>query len=64
VRVPDKSRDVLRGGASVTERYGFIDAEYADSAKAACAPAITQIYNWLGASRSGFYDWRHRRVAT
>jgi putative transposase len=46
----------------VTERYEFIDAEYADAAAAhaACAPTIAQMCGWLGISRSGFYDWRKR----
>ena len=41
----------------MSERYEFIDAEYATSA---AAPAITQMCEWLGASRSGFYEWRSR----
>ena len=46
----------------MTERYEFIDAEYADAAAAgaACAPTIAQMCGWLGISRSGFYDWRKR----
>jgi putative transposase len=46
----------------VTEKYGFIDAEYADAAAAdaACAPTLTQMCGWLDISRSGFYDWRNR----
>ena len=63
MRVPDKSRGVLRGGASVTEKYEFIDAEYADAAAAdaACAPTLAQMCAWLGISRSGFYGWRSVR---
>src|SRR6202046_3335832 len=62
MRVPDKSRGVLRGGASVTEKYEFIDAEYAETAAAdaACAPSLAQMCAWLGISRSGFYGWRSR----
>jgi putative transposase len=62
MRVPAKSRGVLLGGASVTEKYEFIDAEYAAAAAAdaACAPTITQMCSWLSVSRSGFYDWRSR----
>jgi putative transposase len=43
----------------VTEKYEFIDAEYAAAAAAdaACAPTITQMCSWLSVSRSGFYDW-------
>ena len=46
----------------MTDRYEFIDAEYADTtaAHAACAPTIAQMCGWLGISRSGFYDWRKR----
>ncbi len=56
-RVPVKSSGVLRSGASVSERYGFIDAEYASGR---FAPGITQMCAWLGVSRSGFYEWRSR----
>jgi putative transposase len=41
----------------VSDRYEFIDAEYATSA---AAPTITQMCEWLGTSRSGFYEWRSR----
>jgi hypothetical protein len=46
----------------VTEKYEFIDAEYAETAAAdaACAPTLAQMCAWLGISRSGFYDWRSR----
>src|SRR6266568_7377423 len=50
-------RGVLRGGASVTEVYEFIDAEYATREK---APAVTQMCAWLELSKSGFYDWKSR----
>jgi transposase InsO family protein len=40
----------------VSDKYEFIDAEYADGS----APAIGQMCGWLGVSRSGFYDWRAR----
>jgi putative transposase len=51
----------LRGGASVTQRYEFIDAEYAAFAgDPACAPTVVQMCKWLEVSRSGFYDWRSR----
>ena len=42
----------------MTDKYEFIDAEYADTE--ACAPAITQMCAWLDVSRSGFYDWKTR----
>jgi putative transposase len=45
----------------VTRKYEFIDAEYADEpASAGDAPAITQMCEWLGISKSGYYDWRSR----
>jgi transposase InsO family protein len=37
--------------------YEFIDAEYATSP---AAPAITLMCQWLGVSKSGFYEWRSR----
>jgi putative transposase len=45
----------------VTEKYGFIDAECATLAgDEACAPTITQMCEWLGVSKSGYYDWVSR----
>jgi transposase InsO family protein len=46
----------------VTDRYEFIDAEYAagTAADTAAAPTITQMCTWLKVSRSGFYDWGSR----
>ena len=45
----------------MTEKYGFIDAEYATLAgDEACAPTITQMCEWLGVSKSGYYDWMSR----
>ena len=41
----------------MSDKYELIDAEYATGA---AAPTITQMCNWLGASRSGFYEWRSR----
>ena len=38
-------------------KYEFIDAEHATGT---AAPTITQMCEWLGASRSGFYEWRSR----
>ena len=46
----------------MSEKYQFIDAEYADlsAADAEPAPAVTCMCEWLGVSKSGFYDWRSR----
>jgi hypothetical protein len=44
----------------VTEKYEFIDAQYADEPAAGDAPAIMQMCEWLGISKSGYYDWRTR----
>jgi transposase InsO family protein len=50
----------------VSEKYEFIDAEYAEhrsahpSAGRGAAPTVTQMCAWLRVSRSGFYEWRSR----
>jgi putative transposase len=44
----------------VTEKYAFIDAQYASSSSKENAPAITQMCAWLKVSRSGYYDWLSR----
>jgi hypothetical protein len=51
-----KSGSVLCTGASVSDKYAFIDAEYA----AACAPSIGRMCRWLQVSRSGYYEWLNR----
>jgi putative transposase len=44
-----------------TEKYNFIDAEYATPAgDEAPAPTITQMCEWLEVSKSGYYEWRSR----
>jgi transposase InsO family protein len=43
----------------VSEKYSFIDAEYAN-VPAGNAPTIVQMCGWLGVSKSGYYDWRSR----
>ena len=45
----------------MTEKYNFIDAEYATPAgDEALAPTITQMCEWLEVSKSGYYEWRSR----
>jgi putative transposase len=40
----------------VSDKYAFIDAEYA----AAAAPTIGRMCRWLQVSRSGYYEWLNR----
>jgi transposase InsO family protein len=44
----------------VSEKYEFIDAEYAAPPAEGDAPTVVQMCEWLGVSKSGFYDWRSR----
>ena len=44
----------------MTQKYEFIDAEYASPPVNAPAPAIVQMCRWLDVSKSGFYEWRSR----
>ena len=46
----------------MSDRYVFIDAEYAANAAApvAGAPTIGRMCRWLQVSRSGFYEWLNR----
>ena len=45
----------------MTGKYKFIDAEYvALAGDEACAPAITQMCEWLEVPKSGYCEWRSR----
>ena len=45
----------------MSEKYSFIDAEYAGTpASAGEAPTVVQMCGWLGVSKSGYYEWRSR----
>lgn len=45
----------------MSEKYSFIDAEYAgEPADAGNAPGVVQMCEWLGISKSGYYEWRSR----
>lgn len=44
----------------MTEKYAFIDAEYATVPVKGKSPTVEQMCTWLGVSKSGFYDWRQR----
>jgi putative transposase len=46
----------------VSDKYEFIDAEYATqpAQKTGTAPTIMQMCVWLGVSKSGYYEWESR----
>jgi putative transposase len=44
----------------VSDKYAFIDAEYAHAAAAADAPTIGRMCRWLQVSQSGYYEWLDR----
>jgi putative transposase len=46
----------------VSEKYAFIDAEYAGApgTEPGDAPSAMQMCEWLDVSRSGYYEWRLR----
>ena len=50
----------LRPRPSVTEKFEFIDAEYAAYQESGdtCVPSIVKMCRWMDVSRSGFYEWR------
>ena len=43
----------------MSDKYAFIDAEYAQAASAG-APTIGRMCRWLQVSRSGYYEWLNR----
>jgi hypothetical protein len=47
-----KPRGVLCQGASVSEKYTFIDAEYANNAGTRFFPSVVQMCRWLEVSKS------------
>ena len=45
----------------MSEKYAFIDAEYAETRCAGGAgPTMTAMLAWLGVSKSGYYEWLRR----
>ena len=44
----------------MSEKFDFIDAEYATVPAEGGAPTIVQMCGWLEVSKSGFYEWRKR----
>ena len=44
----------------MSEKYAFIGAEYAALPTEGDAPAVVQMREWLGVSKSGFYEWKTR----
>ena len=44
----------------MTEKYEFIDAQYAMPSVKGDAPTISQMCEWVKVSPSGFYGWRSR----
>ena len=44
----------------MTQKYEFVDAEYASPPVNSLAPTVVQMCGWLEVSKSGFYEWRSR----
>ena len=46
----------------MSDKYAFIDAEYARAPgnDPDAAPSVVQMCEWLGVSKSGYYEWRSR----
>lgn len=49
----------------MSEKFGFIDAQYADAIAAdeSSAPSVVKMCVWLEVSCSGFYEWRGRAAS-
>src|SRR6185437_8354238 len=60
-RVPEKSRSVLCQRSSVSDKFEFIDVEYAAYQESGerYVPSIVKMCIWMEVSRSGFYEWRN-----
>ncbi|MFY9865708.1 MAG: IS3 family transposase [Trebonia sp.] len=56
-----KAAGILRPRPSVTEKFEFIDAEYAvyQESDEMYVPSIVKMCRWMEVSRSGFYEWRN-----
>ncbi|HMH39523.1 MAG TPA: IS3 family transposase [Streptosporangiaceae bacterium] len=56
-----KAAGILRPRPSVTEKFEFIDAEYAayQASDDEYVPSIVKMCVWMEVSRSGFYEWRN-----
>ncbi len=55
------TRSILRPRPSVTEKFEFIDAEYAayQESDDEYVPSVVKMCIWMEVSRSGFYEWRN-----
>ena len=57
---PGHPTGILRPRPSVTDKFEYIDAEYAayQETDDEHVPSIVKMCRWLEVSRSGFYEWR------
>jgi transposase-like protein len=60
-----KSSGILRQGSSLSDKFEFIDAEYANglAGKNKEAPSIVRMCRRLEVKRSSFNDWRSRSAS-